>query len=239
MAGYTLIPISPYPSRGLVSLGRPNPALLGPSQIQAGANHGKSIVQSGVLAMQLLVQWVLHPWVQFPPGFQGSGCCSHTRMRFWAQQQDQEVLRAMCGGRICPSTAPPSHPLHGKGISRDMGEHWGSLGTQHPAGLGDGVGDGATTVPWAQLHRGYKGLMASISPLGDPHGGGYLVITPHLQDGVLLVGDLSPGSSDLDPGMPPKAPCGSYVRMLNWQWCLVPLGHQFGVASSPSSPQLL
>lgn len=61
-----------------------------------------------------------------------------------------------------------------------MDEHWGSLGTQHPAGLGDGVGDGATTMPWAQLHHGYnKGLMAAVSPQGTPMEGGILS-SPHI-----------------------------------------------------------
>lgn len=46
MASCTLIPISPYASRGLVSLGRPNPALLGPSKSKQEQNMGRALCRA-------------------------------------------------------------------------------------------------------------------------------------------------------------------------------------------------
>lgn len=205
MASCTLIPTSPHLSGGLVSLGKPKPVLWvflgGSSKSKKEQSTEGALCQAEYCRPRSC--WhdgFLHPWVQFPRGFQG---CSHltdailgTAAGSPLAKRCREPGASMRGGRICPSTATQLQHLQakpcGKKASAGM---WVSTGT--PWGPSTQV---HLTVGWATEPprcRGLrcaggsgKGLTAAVSPpprhLGSvgPHGGFPSPGDPH--GGVLL-----------------------------------------------------
>lgn len=170
----------------------------GQSKPRQEQSTGGSVVPSQVLpAVQLLARWVFLSMGTISRGILGGCYPPHHGCDFGESRRIsscQEVLRARSSpaGQLdspirYPSIAAPSGkaPL-GKGIGGDAAERWGSLGTQHPGGLGGGVADGATTMPVGsaapRLQQGADGCgftpPSATGRRGTPRGFPFPQVTP-------------------------------------------------------------